>query len=103
MAKDNQRRAGRRPRRATPMARSAFTAFAEHHIFLLLLSGRGEMSDGVRRAIDRLVELDDEAEDAMAQAKKLVELAKAELGEDASQHDVVTRIKDDWLRFSGSA
>lgn len=99
MADKNPRRAGRRPRRATPMARSAFSAFAEQHIFLMLQSRNSEMSDGLRTTITQLVKQDEEAAATMKQALAMVALAKNELGEDATQDEVVAHIKANWLRL----
>lgn len=80
---------GRRPKRRSPMIRSAFTVFEEQVLFLLLF-GEGSVSGGVRRAIEQLLELEEEGEanETMRQARWMVRQARADLGEGATQKDV---------------
>lgn len=94
------KRAGRRPRRASPMSRSSFTAFVEQHVFLLMF-GDGELSGGVQRAVKRFVECDEEAAETMKRAQRMVERARGQVGptpdgEPVEQEDLLRYIKDNW-------
>ena len=102
MSSDEGRRLGRRSRRGSPMPRSSFTAFVEHHIFFYILAGSNlEMSAGVRAAVNRLVDVDPEAAQMMAQAKRVVERVRERLGEDADQTEVLNYVKDHLYELLG--
>lgn len=87
-------KAGRKSRRGSPMPRSAITAYEEHLVFLLLYGRDNYVSSGVRRTIDRVLELErgeangDSATETMRKARWMVRMAREELGEDASQQEV---------------
>lgn len=94
---------GRRPRRRTPMPRTAFTAFVEQHVFLMLV-GKGELSPGVQEVVSKVTK-DEYYPDyvkKMERARQLVDTARKELSthlidEEVSQDEILRYIKEHYL------
>ncbi|MBK7895584.1 MAG: hypothetical protein IPJ90_12055 [Anaerolineaceae bacterium] len=106
MAKTRTKGAGRPPRRATAMPKTAITAHVDQFIFFQLLSGeQNTVSAGIQKAVGYLTNYDEvarvESQECWKQTEWMVNRAKTALGKELdlphrklSQEQILTYVKD---------
>ena len=99
MSSDNKSRPGRRPRRGSPMPRTAFTAYPETALFYILLSGhQRSVSAGVQVAPDVLAVHSAEHKALLDKAKWMARRARnileGETDEEVTHDDVYRYVRD---------